>query len=215
MAPKRGCQSRPPTLEDRQKELQRQLEAVTRQLRTEKERSRKQLAHLLRSAKYKTMRSLMVLTDGDVRIIERFAQTHGIAPKHWDEILSALERWHGTWSGTLEEYIGAATRDPHQRSSLKKATSFLESEKLERWITQNNVTKGITPSSQSCIAQVRKEMDLHPPVVEASLPPRRRKYAFQWLRRWRRRWGCSIQALPSLQTLSAAEKYSKAGGTKK
>ena len=157
----------------------------------------------------------MVLTDGNTRIVERFAKSSGTSSADTDTMLRSLERWHSTLAGTQEGYVTEAARDPHLRASLKKAASFLKAEKLERWITENNVSKGITPSSLSCIAQFKKEVALHPPVVEASLPPLRKKTAFQWLRRWRRRWGCCIQGLPGLQHLTAPEKYAKAGGTKK
>jgi hypothetical protein len=215
MAPKRVSQPRLQTLNDQRHQLQQQIRSVQLLLRIEKERPRKHLISLLKSAKYKTMCSLMVLTDGNLRSVERFAQISGISSPDLQAMLSSLKRWHGTLSDTREDYYNRVAADPHLRASLKKASSFLQAEKLERWITDTNVTKGITPSSQSCIAQLKKEVGRHPPVCEASLPPLRKKYAFQWLRRWRRRWGCSIQALPALQHLTAAEKYAKAGATKK
>ena len=77
------------------------------------------------------------------------------------------------------------------------------------------MTKGLTPSSESVLLQLKRQV-VHNPFAEvASLPPRKNKSAFQWLARWRRRWGCCFQHLLALSHMTAAEKYAKAGARKK
>ena len=174
MAPKILAQHRMQTLNAARQEVDQHLRSVQSQLRAEQRKPAQHMAKFVKSGKYKTMCCLMVLTHGHISTVQRFARVSGLSVSDLAMIRAQLTAFHGGVTDTPEEYYHRALASPDLRASMKKASTFLQEEKLDRWITETNVTKGLTPSSESVLLQLKRQV-VHNPFAEvASLPPRKK-----------------------------------------
>ena len=198
------------------KEIAEEIERVTSKLRGVqadlrrcKKNNAKKTTRQRESGLWSTLASLMMLTGGDVQVLAQYLRVQGVDPTERDELLPELTAWHSRVTETRDRFVARASEDLKLRPSLERAEVFLEENKLDSWITEQNVSKGLTPSSHAVLTQLRrqdtKNLTRHIPQDVS----KNKKSSFQWLRRWRRRWSVSLQTLPIGEHMPASEKAAK------
>ena len=105
--------------------------------------------------------------------------------------------WRTASQATKRQLINVETADAKKKWAAAKKRRFLAEWNLETWVEDQNVRKGITPMSSLVLQKARNELGI---VGIASA--KTRKGGFQWLRRWRRRYGVRLRKLPPLDTPS-------------
>ena len=130
------------------------------------------------------------------------------AEREWSRVEGAL---HGWWESLppqdrhpemLERLEGGGAR-----YALRTARSFLTQNKLHDWVEKQNMRKGIAPCSRALLQQCT-DATANLLFPGCSLPPKR-KQGYQWLRRWRQRWGVRLRGVPTTEVLGAAEMQAK------
>ena len=174
MAPKILAQHRLQALEAARQEVDQDLRSVQSRLRAEQRKPARRMAKFVKSRRYKTMCCLMVLTHGDISTVQRFARVSGLSGSDFAMIRAQLTDFHGGVPDTPSEYYHRALASPKLRASMKLASTFLQENKLDRWIMETNVTKGITPSSESVLLQLQRQVVHYPFAEVQSLPPRKK-----------------------------------------
>lgn len=81
---------------------------------------------------------------------------------------------------------------PGERARLRRARARLEEVGLYSWLTEVNTGKGIAPVSSLLLGEMDR-LRAEPARPGPVLP--QKKSRFQWLRRWRRRWGVRLARL--------------------
>ena len=93
------------------------------------------------------------------------------------------------------------------QAALNRARKFLVESDLEAWVDTMNVTKGITPHSAVVLEKSHKLCIEHHVPLNGR---KRKKHAFQWLRRWRRKWAVHVSTLPPNEMLPVSQLQEKA-----
>ena len=150
-----------------------------------------------------------------MQLPSQYLRVQGLCPREREALLPELTAWHSRLTETRDQFLARASADLKLRPSLEKAQIFLEENKLDTWITQQNVRRGLTPSSNAVLTQLRRQdtNNLTRHIVKGVA--KNKKNSFQWLRRWRRRWSVSLQTLPIGEHMSAAEKAAKVAHPKR
>ena len=185
------------------------LRGVKADIRKCQKKNRKKGIRLRQSGLWATAASLMILTGGDVQLLSQFLRVQGLCPSERDELLAELTAWKSTVAETRDEFVARASKDLKLRPSLERAEKFLQESKLDTWITEQNVSKGLTPSSHAVLTQLRRQDTNNLTKHHVKGVAKNKKSSFQWLRRWRRRWSVSLQTLPNGEHMSASEKAAK------
>ena len=155
-------------------------------------------------------RALMALQNGEPTASIRFLAT--ASRKSSDMDITQQANSVRTWwrSSTLQErtrITDEAVLTPPERAALTRARKFLFEADLEAWVDTQNVGKGITPRS----AVVLEAADAMSAGRELQMLARRkRKYAFQWLRRWRQRWAVHVASMAVNEVLPVPQLQEKA-----
>ena len=78
---------------------------------------------------------------------------------------------------------------------------------MEAWVDSQNVDKGITPRSAVVLERSHALCMQH----QVPFPTRKKKkYAFQWLRRWRRKWAVTVSSMAPSEMLTVPQLQEKA-----
>ena len=203
-------------LADARHEIKNQLREVQRRMAREKRKIKaKHRTKLLNTKAFKSMCCLMVIAHGQVTPVNLFGKMSGMSESDIDSVKKPMNTWYEAVTDTPEEYYRKAVARADLKYCMMKASTFLAEYKLENWITDTNVSKGLTPSSESVLMQLRSQVLGNPFSEVTKLPSKRKKLALAWLGRWRRRWKCCFRRLPALEHMTAAEKYGKAGAPRK
>ena len=81
---------------------------------------------------------------------------------------------------------------------------------MEAWVHSQNMDKGITP--RSAVVWERS----HALRMQHQVPfstRKRKKYAFQWLRCWRRKWAATVSSMAPSEMLTVPQLQEKAPHT--
>ena len=198
------------------KELEEEVARVTSKLRGVKadlrkcqKKNVKKGTRQRQSGLWTTMTSLMVLTGGDVELLSQYLRVQGLCPSERDELLPELTAWQSRVTETRDQFVARASKDLKVRPSLERAEKWVQENKLDIWITEQNVRRGLTPSSHAVLTQLRKEGTNHLTMHIVKGIAKNKKSSFQWLRRLRRRWSVSLQTLRIGEHMSASEKVAK------
>ena len=163
-------------------------------------------------------RALMALQNGEPTASIRFLAT--AARKSSDMDIAQQADSVRTWwcSSTLQErtrITDEAVLTPPERAALTRARKFLFEADLEAWVDNQNVGKGITPRS-AVVLEAADAMSAGRELPMRAI--RKRKCAFQWLRRWRQRWAVHVasmeanEVLPVPQLQEKARRYGRGDG---
>ena len=185
------------------------LRGLQADLRKCKKKNLKKGTRQRESGLWSTLTSLMVLTGGDVQLLSEYLRVQGLCRSERGELLPELTAWHSRVTETRDQFVARASRDLKLRPSLERAEVFLEEKKLDTWITELNVRRGLTPSSHAVLTHLRRQDTKNLTKHMVKGVAKNKKSSFQWLRRWRRRWSVSLQTLPIGEHMSASEKAAK------
>ena len=149
-----------------------------------------------------------------------FYLTQQLQSKHHVNTLTydaaELGRMIEDWFLALDD-VGVTALSVSDRPTVKRciarAAKFHDEHKLRLWVAEQNVLKGLAPSTSSMALQC-DSLDLDGPVdVELAralrfdvMMSRNRMWAF----RFRRRWGMTYQKIPSRDNLSNEDIHAKA-----
>ena len=155
-------------------------------------------------------RALMALQNGEPTASIRFLAT--AARKSSDMDIAQQADSVRTWwcSSTLQErtrITDEAVLTPPERAALTRARKFLFEADLEAWVDNQNVGKGITPRS-AVVLEAADAMSAGRELPMRAI--RKRKCAFQWLRRWRQRWAVHVASMAANEVLPVPQLQEKA-----
>ena len=178
-------------------------------LQQKSKRQKKKASSRVSSGQRAVVQALLVLRTGEPTAPERYLRDRcGLSAEGAAERVQAeLDVW---WQVTEPTARNQCVEDPHtgrEAWALRTARAFLLEARLEAWVSDQNLSKGLTPTSGLVLeAATRAASELHHP------PPsrRRKKHAFQWLRRVRKRWGLHLGCLRPLEHLEPEEMQLKA-----
>ena len=159
-----------------------------------------------------TTKALFLLTRGDLASARGFlAMCPGVRPPAVAALLSSLPVWSGSLQPEERSHGGLGTDSAEWTRAMKRAGQFMTKQSLHTWVREQNVVKGITPTSSTILAWLDAN-DTSPELAACCDDPRKRsKHRHQWLRRWRRRWNLRLGTLRAREWLSKSEKQAKAG----
>ena len=187
--------------------LQSQLRETTLRLRTARRAQRRQSE--ISVAQWSVAKVLMVLRAGEPTAALKYIQR-----KRRGEPTAALDReaaemlrgwWRKASEATKREILNLANADAEKKRAVAQGRRFLVECDLEAWVERQNVTKGISPMSSLVLDKAKHALR------RAGLSgARTRKGGFQWLRRWRRRWGLRLRKLAPLEKPTDEEVLQKA-----
>jgi hypothetical protein len=115
------------------------------------------------------------------------------------------EWWGGADAATKKSHRVFDAANDKMRNAIKQARRFTVDLNLETWIEEQNVQKGINPTTSNVIRQANAEK--HRAGVDI---PSAHRASKQWLRRWRLRRGLRLRKFPALEGLTTEQMHSKA-----
>ena len=96
--------------------------------------------------------------------------------------------------------------------SFEVVTKFYQEAQLHAWVSEQNLDKGITPGTRATLEQQTVfKLESSDEPVASQHKKTTVKSAYQWLRRWRRRWCVKYDKLRAREWLSGDEKQLKVG----
>ena len=192
------------------REFHADLHRLGRELRTLKRRHSDCEKVRLREPQKSTARVLVAMHEG-----EPAAAIEYILSKRKGKELSAAcvgeleaglrEWWGGADAATKKSHRVFDAANDKMRNAIKQARRFTVDLNLETWIEEQNVQKGINPTTSNVIRQANAEK--HRAGVDI---PSAHRASKQWLRRWRLRRGLRLRKCPALEGLTTEQMHSKA-----
>ena len=115
----------------------------------------------------------------------------------------ALRDWWSTIDAPAKlTWTSSDAENPKIRRAVMEARRFAVDSKLEIWVEDQNINKGINPASANVIREGRDARH----AAGLAVPTSQR----QWLRRWRARRGLRLRAFAPLEPLERSEMHEKA-----
>ena len=193
------------------RQLRQREKQVQKSLRKAEKVKRK--SHMVRSTpgQRHSARVLMVLHAGEPTAALRFLTQCSKPSKTLDmqKEADSLQKWW--WSCSVPErdrLVQEESLPPQGKTALSRARKFLVESDLERWVDRQNVERGITPHSAVVLEEAHTlSLGRRVPVQRR----RKKKHAYQWLRRWRMKWAVRLTSVPPNEILPVPVLQEKAG----
>ena len=161
-----------------------------------------------------TCRALVVGAGGQTSVAACFwerASANDRGGEAQDALVARLASWWETSTAEEKRRCGAEPVTACERAACRRAEKFRESCRLHDWVQDHNVRHALAPSSGAILRMMEHEPTAMP--TTRALRPAQRKYRFQWLRRWRSRWGVKIQSMTGKTLLEDDTMQRKARGS--
>ena len=154
----------------------------------------------------------MGLCHGDTKVCEAYWRKLGRCPSEVHDQVVAAGAWYLGLDAEQKKLCRMGALRPADGRSFELATKFYEEAQLHAWVTAQNLDKGITPGTRATLEQhtVLKLQSCDEPVA-SHVKNTSGKSAYQWLRRWRRRWSVKYDKLRPREWLSGDSKRLKVG----
>ena len=155
------------------------------------------------------LRALLVLRKGEPTASQRYLRDRCGFPAEGaaERVQEEVEAWWQVTEPTARSLCVAEPQPGRESWALTTARAFLLEARLEAWVSEQNLRKGLTPSSALVLEEAsRAASALHQPPSSR----RRKKHDFQWLRRVRKRCGLHLGQLRPLEHLEPEEMHLKA-----
>ena len=153
---------------------------------------------------------LYVLQDWHAAAAVRYLRTKINRPEDEEELTGQVETWF--LQASLEDIC--ALSPPHQGkdvAAFSAAQAWMHEFQLYTWLGQQNTAKGVAPMSAVVLREHQQSgTSVEPAAVRMpgghDAGPRSN---YQWLRRWRRRWGVSIGRFAAREHLQTSVMQNK------
>ena len=194
----------------RMQRLQAQLEETTRRLRAARKAHRRETR--VPAGRWSVAKVIMALRDGEptaaANYLQRTVRGKGEAARDGRADEELLRGWWRCATVAEKEAVLAVTdAEKQKKRAVTEGRRVLAESDLESWVRDQNIRKGISPMSSVVLERANRALG-----KAGVAGARTRKAGFQWLRRWRRRWGLRLRKLPPLEKPSEEEVRQKAVG---
>lgn len=135
--------------------------------------------------------------DGDVEAVRHWMEATSLAAGDVDGVFEGAKKKYHEVSEAEREKLKADAPLP-KCCSTRKAVKFAAEYKLYAWVSEQNIQKGLAPTSKHVLRQ--RAADLHGAACCRTLTSRQTEK--QWVRRWRQRWGVLLSRFANRETIT-------------
>jgi hypothetical protein len=191
------------TLDSRQSQLTKEMKAARRKTLAKK--------NVVAPTLLKVAQILCCLPAGGLELaILYLVQKAGLSSAQAASQQTNLESWFDRTPEADRHQCHTLPPSIAGQAALQSALLFVDESKLEGWVREQNMEKGIAPASTVVWNQRERQLNAN---LEEGLPkprPAKQKHRLQWVRRWRLRWRIKMGKIAAREYVSVADCQNKA-----
>ena len=155
-------------------------------------------------------RALMAMHEGEptaaLEYIRRKVSSNSEDSRGRGDAEGALRDWWSALDATSKHtWTSSAAETPKIQRAVQEARRFCVDSKLEAWVEDQNIHKGINPLYGNVFKEAKSARQ-----AAGIAMPTSKKCQQQWLRRWRRRRGLRLRTFSPLEPLPPETLHGKA-----
>ena len=190
-------------------EMSARLKTISRKMRVLKMKEGRKRRRHNESMQVAAAKMLLSWGGGNIAVAQSFLQKLGrCEPTATARDLAEVEEWWNKSSDVSRLIAGEPVFVKNGDKVKKEADKFMSQAALHSWVENMNM-KGLTPCSH-VIVQHAAPGSVELAGAADTLGSAKRKHRYQWLRRFRHRWGVRIGKVHTLEQVTPEESIVKA-----